>query len=170
MTLAKSKWPIIALCAAGLAVLTFIAVGLIASSRVFETQKSVPTLRETEAFTGVRFPPGSRLVNSYSEGWQDYTLHAVVMVDTDRVGELIGGIKISLGINDIKGYGLSQTDRMNVLNSNGPRIDGKIPAWWQPDSLSKFTAVSFNTTRYTSLLISRDNPKTSIVYVYAFSM
>jgi hypothetical protein len=150
----------------GIGLLTLVGWGVSCRGFAF-AKKGTPTLAKLERNTGCRFPKSTRMIGGYYESWIEYDYLAVLKFDAKDTGAFMKSIPQK--VDEKTGTLISESDRLGINNTISPAITANGLHWWNPDSAKKIIAVKIEGRRPAYLLISLDDPKTTRVYVYAYS-
>lgn len=157
---------IIVVAAVSLATCLLILAWL-AGKSVFRTHKGTPTLALLESRTGIHFPQGTRLINGYYEGWQDYEYFGLLEFDAKYADAFLKSIPRR--DDQFRTTVLSRKDRFGMANNRLPLHGIRNPGWWNPDSVKRFVAVKVDGTTNVYLLVSMDDPVKTKIYLSAFT-
>lgn|GEM_PF-6323752 len=95
-------------------------------------------------------PQSAKLLHADDSTFQDTLIQAQLEIPTSSIGRFVDSMHGSVEI--------SETDRMNITNN--------ILSWWNPDSVRHFKAIRIEyKEELCIILISLDNPDTSVVYI-----
>lgn len=133
------------------------------SVRVFQPKIIRPTLTELAYWTGIRFPQGSKLIESYGESGLEYIILAKLDTPREKTSELLSSLPRCRE---------KQESRTIMPFELVERSIANVPAWWNPRSIKKFNAITaawpYEKPRWTQLylLISYDDENHATIFIY----